>query len=295
MRDHLQMRPIRRVDRVALDALWVALWRRRHQLQRSVRRTDTEGFWSYWLQRQLAPIPRSSSGDGVAILLVHGRPWTLQTQLAACLQASRIGRVVVSCNSPDASLHRVPLLSHPRVELRMADPAQNQLRRFAVAVDQDADRFVLIDDDLFVEPTAIDFLCQSLDESPAAPCGIIGQSLQEDGDWAISVTARHGRVDVLNCIYACTHEHAVRAFALADELQWTEAERYSYPADDVLISFAGKERPRVHGLSFIKDPAAQARTATFRLTRFDDNRRDWVNQLQAMTGIPAAANEDNAP
>jgi hypothetical protein len=86
----------------------------------------------------------------------------------------------------------------------------------------------------------------------------------------------------------------VRAFELADELQWSEVDRYAYPADDVLISFSGKERPEVHGLAFIRDPAAAARGATFHTVEFDKNRRQWVTQLQAMTGIPAVTSEHDA-
>lgn len=230
----------------------------------------------------------------MAVILVHRRPVNVDLQVRAALLAPSIGEVVVSCNNPEVRLDDWLTVSSPRLRTRL-DYGRNQTRRYAVALESGADRFVLPDDDVLFSPEAIDEFCRALGDGAAMPIGMAGQRLGPSGLWESGITAAGEEVDVLNRAYACTRAHAEGVFENAALLGWDEEATFSNPADDVLVSFAGIGCPTIAPLRHVNCVSHDdGRLSTFLQPGFHDARAEWVATLRATRGRSAASRAPGA-
>jgi hypothetical protein len=224
--------------------------------------------------------PKSSNGEYAAILLVHRRPANIDMQVRAALCAPSVGEVVVSCNNPKVKLKDWIGVSSPRLRL-IEDEGRNQTRRYDVALDTGADRLVLPDDDVLLTPDALDAFCRSLPADGSYPIGMAGQRVSARGVWESAIDFDGEEVDVLNRAYVCTREHAANVFRNADLLGWSEEERFSFPADDVLLSFGGETCPRIVEVEHVNCIShSHSAIATYRQADFHESRTEWVNGLR---------------
>lgn len=258
----------------------IAKWRRATRRGRPVHPSET-GFWPLGLKLLASKPPTSSSGSFAAIILVHKRPANLALQVRAALHAPSIGEVIVSCNNPEVRLDDWIGLTSPRLRL-LEEAGRNQTRRYRIALDSGAERFVLPDDDVLMSSEALDAFCLSLPANPAYPLGIAGQRCSDDGAWESAVVGAHEEVDVLNRAYVCTREHAAGVFRNAELLGWNEQELYSNPADDLLLSYTGTALPRLVDVDFVNCIShAHRAISTYRQENFNKLRSGWVAEMRA--------------
>ena len=270
------------------ELLELARWRRRVPRSKgSAYEAHFKGFWPLVARSRIRPLPRASSGRFTAVLLVHRRQWNADLQVRLALQSPAIGRVVVSNDNPELDVHDVVRARSPRLVLRN-DAGRNQTRRFAVAAEDGADRFFLLDDDIFVSSEAITSMCARFEQDMSTPAGIWGQRLIGEA-WEHAIQGDRERVDVLNRGYLCTRDQAERVFELTAALGWSEEKTFrSVPCDDVLLSFTGDGPPRVIAADYIDCVShSEADISSFRQAGFHDARVTAIHELRQLTGIAA--------
>jgi hypothetical protein len=119
-----------------------------------------------------------------------------------------------------------------------------------------ADFYMIIDDDLLVTPSQLDSLCQQLYRDPQNVHGLFGAQyrVSEEEYPSIYVKEVDKHVDILNRIYAFSRETLERCFVISDWLIDQYPDKYSSNSpcllqnDDIVLSFSGLSRPRVHRL-----------------------------------------------
>ena len=109
-----------------------------------------------------------------------------------------------------------------------------------------------VDDDIFLTPRQWSRLFQTLVNDEDRPHGLIGSQYRpgtksSNGSPFHHITDVEAEVDVLIGAYAFTSEHLKRVFELAAKigvLDLSQVRNY----DDILLSFGGTKRPRIHAL-----------------------------------------------
>lgn len=191
------------------------------------------------------------------ILPSYRRPTNIQRQLHD-IAAAPIGdkRVILTNNNPELDIWRyleplqpawVSVVQQPRHRLSSF--------RFELAREVTSPYLLSLDDDLFLGPDQIAALGQTVVDNPRAPHSIWGQNIirKDDGSEDF-VMVRHMdcQVDILNRAYALTREHVARFFEMLDALDIPGVDELG-PADDILISHCGTERPWCHELGGFED------------------------------------------
>lgn len=250
------------------------------RLRRTSYHPNRSGFWRLWWNTGWTRPPASHDGDVVTVLLVHERPANLDLQLRLVLSMPSTKAVVVSNNNPAVDAQRWTSVEDPRVVFRF-DPGVNQTRRYQIAREIEAEFFVFLDDDIFIEPHDLERLVARLREDPADPIGVMGQTMAADGSWEGGIEDDGARVDVLNRMYVCTSAHVDGVFDRASDLGWSEEEVVAQPADDVLLSFAGTGRPLIVNTPIVDCLSHNdTKIATFRQPGFHEARSGWVRTLR---------------
>ena len=238
------------------------------------------GFWPMWFRANRRRPRIQPGGDVVAILLVHKRPGNLDLQIRQLMGAPSVSRIVVSGNNPDVDPGAWCTVVDDALTFR-TDLGRNQTRRYAIAAENASPIYVLLDDDIFFEPTELERLFQLFRDDPTNPLGVMGQAIRSDGSWVGAITDAASDVDVLNRMYICSDHHVKAVFGNAETLGWSEEELFSNPADDVLVSFAGPGSPTVVLAEFVDCLSHNdAGIATFRQPGFHEARSEWVAGLR---------------
>lgn len=184
------------------------------------------------------------------VLLSYRRPANLDVLLHSVLRCEFVERVIVCNNNPEVRLAGLLTAEDPRVTLLEQPRPTRQGIRLRLAAESGA-RFILsIDDDLFLTPEQLGLLFWRLVEAPRVPHGLSGEVARapEAGTkypYDIDVSRRSQEVDHLTRVYGFTDAHAREALGLAGELGLPPPEALGN-GEDLLLSFAGEGRPRIH-------------------------------------------------
>lgn len=193
--------------------------------------------------RSPPPEPRAGA-DVVLTLNAFRRPDNVPLIVHLALATPSVREVFISHNDPSIPL---PLPPHPRVRVFGRGGSYGPLGRYLVARESDAERFLSIDDDVFLHPTQLEQLVRASRRDPSVPHGFYGQLF--DGERYHHNRGRSdGRVDVLNRAYAFTRAHLDRYFELLDALGFEEGARRALTMDDVVLTFCAEARPKMHDL-----------------------------------------------
>jgi hypothetical protein len=152
-----------------------------------------------------------------------------------------------------------------------------------------ADFYLIIDDDLLVTPSQIDSLCRNLYRDPQTVHGLFGSrySLSEELYPSVYVKEADDNVDILNRIYAFSRETLERAFLISDWLVNMYPHKYlgnsssSLQDDDIVLSFSGLSRPRVHRLGKVAtDVSGFSNDALSRNSEFIARRVELIKDIR---------------
>jgi hypothetical protein len=143
-----------------------------------------------------------------------------------------------------------------------AGTARPPLSRYETARQDGAERFVLVDDDLFLSPEQVLALFRRLVADPGVPHGMFGQRFPrpDASDHRVAfencVHSAETDVDVLNRIYLVTREHVQRLWRLHDLAAREAPDLRLGFVDDILLSVAAPARPRIHDVGpFLECPS----------------------------------------
>ena len=221
--------------------------------------------WRYARWRARCSLGRASAFAGperlTAVLASFARPQNLAPLVASMLACRFVDRVVVTNHEPSVRIADWVRRRDPRLTLLDAPRAEPPLHRFEVAREAPGERFLILDDDLFLAPVQVRSLFVRLLEDLTVPHGMFGQRVVDptaddpDRVYRNRVHGEEGDVDVLNRAYLFTRAHLDRFFVLRDALVAAGVPDAGF-LDDLLLSRAGVGRPRLHDVGpFLECPS----------------------------------------
>ena len=241
-----------------------------------------------WQKRARAEtvVPQGSA-DVTAILLAYRRPQNIVPIVRSLLRVPQIGRVLVSNNNSRTSFPAGLGLGDPRVQVVQQVIDRPTHLRFSLALADGAPYFLFVDDDVFLTPVQIDRLLRKLKAEPDVPHGVIGQIYDAWMDRVHhNVRDHEGRLEILNCVYAVTREHAAGFFRLAESLGIVPGDPMWNLSvwDDMVLSHAGAGKPKTHCLGTVcVCPSAGADgIAVFRTESFFRTRMHLLQRLRKL-------------
>ncbi len=201
------------------------------------------------------------------------------------LKAPSIQRVILSNNNPNLKMADWFGNTSSRVTVIEQGSSCASSLRYRIALEQDSPLFVAIDDDVFLRPSQIETLCETLRAHPCSPCGICG-SVYDERSHVLHNIGRPGDVDIIHQAYAFTPRHVRRFFDLATALRLGPAHEawQSTTWDDIVISHSGLSKPRVADVgAFTECPTgAEAGVAAWRADGFVPFRMALFHRLRAL-------------
>jgi len=230
--------------------------------------------------------PQEHAARLTVVLLSFARPRNIQPIAESVLRCDFVDRLVISNNDPRVRLADHVRIASPRAAILEQESPCPPMRRFEIARDLPGDYFLALDDDVLLGARQIDAVFRALVADPVAPHGVIGQVM--DGDERAGVRPyrllerRDASVDVLNRAYFFTAAHRDRFFTLLAAIA-RQPLRYG---DDIVLSFSGERRPRIHDVGRVlyfpsgDDPAV----ARWLEPGFQEYRSAVYRDLVAVTG-----------
>jgi hypothetical protein len=210
-------------------------------------------FRYFWLRLTLrlgSPPRRVDGRTCVVILLSHNRPQNLPILIRGALCNGFVSRIVVSNSNRKVRLNDWIDIKDPRLllvdETRPTQPGHRLVLARAVG----AEYVLTVDDDIFFTPGQWARLFDSLLRDEEVPHGVTG-NIYRPGIMSANrspfhpVTGLETDVDVLIGAYAFTSRHLTCVFELAAKIGVSDLSQFRN-GEDILLSFAGTRRPRIH-------------------------------------------------
>jgi hypothetical protein len=229
------------------------------------------------------------------ILQSYARPKNMELIIRTALKCRFVGQVILSNNNPELDLSHLHNLGDSRLVLLHQDRKMPCGTRYDLASTLPFHYFMSIDDDVFLTPRQISSLFAALIENPAVPHGLFGQIWRkvEVGSrqrWMLKgVPLRHeGPVDVLNCVVAFTSEHAESYREVLRRIGKSGSEDLG-PADDIVVSASGSNRPLCHSVGRILTCAStdDPQIAAFLQPGVRSYRENIFRQVHAICSSPS--------
>jgi glycosyltransferase involved in cell wall biosynthesis len=272
-------------------------------------RTGFLALYARWsLGAMLSPPVTSALPEKLTIVVPsYKRPENLHPLVRALLKASFVERIIVSNNNPDIRMEDWIGLRDERLHIINQPKRTAPGIRFSLARETQGRFFATIDDDIFLSPTQLRTLFEALVRAPAMPHGVRGERYAPDepmpysreflenfmgtvpdyGGWRPGMEGVDASVDVINGVYFFTREHLEELFRLAGELKLDVPELFN--GEDILLSFCGTERPRIHALEdrFLNCLSEVRRgVATFVQEGFYPRRTQLFLSLRELKSLP---------
>jgi hypothetical protein len=216
-----------------------------------------------------------------AIFLTHNRPQNISVLVEAALRNRFVTRVVVSNSNLRVKIRDWVASTDSRLLLVDETSPTQPGHRLVLARQTGAEYVLAIDDDIFLTPGQWRNFFGLLLADDECPHGIIGHVYRpgitsSNGSPFHHVAGREMEVDVLIGAYAFTSEQLKRVFELAARIGVSDLSRVrNY--DDILLSFGGTKRPRIHPL---KPALLCASTSLPGVAMWTSNREFWDERIR---------------
>ena len=220
------------------------------------------------------------------VLLSYGRAANLNTIVDACLASPFVQRVILSNNNPALQMRDFVRQRDPRLQITDQPARCYPSKRYELARDSGEQWLLCIDDDTFLTPRQIRSLFESLLADPERPHGIAGENFGAANGTASYIFGRPGEAEEVDCLvwaYAFTREHALRYFALLEELGIGSSSLRAN--EDIVISDSGAGRPLVHhfGTLHLCSSRDSESVATSKQAGFREQREALLRKVSALT------------
>ena len=210
------------------------------------------------------------------ILLSFARPKNIQRIINSIKQSESFGWIVLSNNQPKVNLIEYLSGDNTGVSIINQKSVMPPIIRMEIARNTDADYFIFIDDDIFLQPRQIDGLLGKLIDDPTRPHGIIGEKHQiVENKLRVQTGFQNtdSEVTVINSVYACTKKHILRFFEIFAKLGYGKPTDLRF-GDDIILSASGEKSPLIHDLGPIHICATynHPEIAQWKKTDFNEHR-----------------------
>ena len=189
------------------------------------------------------------------ILLSYKRIRNMLPIARAILRLPFVKKIIISNNNPDYDIGDWVTLHDQRLICINQKMHTAPGIRFALAMNDEADFFISIDDDVFLYPCQIKILFDYLKAHPENPVGVQGENYCPDASqvygknlidkcgWVPGLFGFHGSVDVINRVYGFTKTHMEKMHVLSQLLNIDITNLYN--GEDILLSVTGESRPQI--------------------------------------------------
>jgi hypothetical protein len=170
----------------------------------------------------------------------------LAPQVRNVLKCAWVERLIVLNHNPGVTIGDFGV-ADPRLVVVNHSERRGCGHRWVVASRFEFEYLVVVDDDLHLFSWQLNRLFGHLLDAPEAPHGLSGMRVGDDG--SLSFHQRQNMtVDLLCEVYAVTRPHVERYIALSDMLTRDPklSDLLEWSCDFVVISHAGRGRPRIH-------------------------------------------------
>ncbi|MBC8073384.1 MAG: MFS transporter, partial [Deltaproteobacteria bacterium] len=236
------------------------------------------------------------------VVLNYKRPANIHLIVRSALKCRFVDKVVVSNNNPDYRARQLTSAESERLVLIDQPRQTRQGIRFALAAAHDSELYIAIDDDVFLSPRQLERLFTFLVADPSVPHGIGGEARKTCSEQDLPprgygfVTGVNGdrEVDHLTRVYAFTREHLGTALGLFEQLGMADLAQVGN-GEDIVLSFSGRSRPRIHRVGQVAQCASFAceGIATFTShANFFAERAQIHDRLLALRGRTLAPTGD---
>lgn len=232
-------------------------------------------YWKWTLDGYISYPVSLATDEKVTIVIPSyhaSRARNLQPLVRSILKCNFVEKIIISNHNPEIRLEDWVQTGDDRVML-----INHLVRRgcgygWVVASQQNADYFIVIDDDMLIYPQQLTVLFQQLIKKPELPHGFIG--IRADGEYIIHQEAE---VECLYNIYAVTKAHIQKYLEYTKEMVangYVSQESIEYWGDDLVLSQTGTGQPRIHKAGSIRQckTTKTSGVATFTENQFEGQR-----------------------
>ncbi len=234
--------------------------------------------------------PYSLPKSFCAVLTSFGRPENMPWLIAAFLRAPFVCEILLLNNNASVPMKKLLPCKDPRIVPIQALRNDPVAWRLVHAAARPWSYFLIVDDDVFLQPQQIVALARKLVDAPECPHGVLGDIWEPDGvsgSRRVWPRAQDVAVDDLLRVYALSNEHLREAMRLMKTAGEAGLD-FSF-CDDLLISCSGTQRPRIHDVGQWVNCLSSGDTevALFRTApRFDEKRRQLRRWLKDVKPLP---------
>jgi hypothetical protein len=241
-----------------------------------------------WRKRTLGSevAENTVTGDTTVMLNSFRRPQNIDFLARIYLRLPSIRKVIVSNNNSRIRIRDWVQVSDPRLVLIDQPVDRMCVFRVELARRGNSRYFIFNDDDIFLTPQQIGQILSMLRADPGRLHGVQGEIFDPAQNCLIhDIRRRKTEVDIINRLYFLTAEHIREFFRLTDLLKLGP----DNPADDMLLSFSGTDRPLVHDAGPFMDCPTNDMPgiALWRQEGFFDYRVRLFHRLSGLKSFPA--------
>ena len=216
-------------------------------LERSVRELL---FWKWKLDSYFRSNTNSGLNQKATVILTcysEKRARNMDPLIRTLLKCDFVEKVLLSNHNPKLDIKKWIKIKNDRFVL-INQPVKRECGyRWLVAGNENADFFLIIDDDVLVKQKQVTLLFNKLIEHSEIPHGLSGIL---DNNYIVYCDTE---VDILFNLYAVSKEHIKLYLKFVEKL----SKDYSLPdlwielSDDMIISKTGNKRPMIHDAGFL--------------------------------------------
>lgn len=191
------------------------------------------------------------------------------------LRCNFVREIIATSHNPELDIFKWVHIRDPRLKLiNNNETKKGPGYRWFIANTVDSDYFLVIDDDFLIFPGQLATLFRFLIEGPDIPHGVSGK-LVIDGKF---YTRKNMEVEILSQIFAVTRKHIEKYMEIIDIIKTNRPDIYpsiEEIADDIVISRAGKQKPRIHDVGY----NLRCKTASKKGVALNQNKSFWPKRL----------------
>jgi hypothetical protein len=245
------------------------------------------------LEREIATLRHDgleSTERCSVVLLSHNRPYNMDMIVKAAMQSGVVTDLVVSNSNRNVTISEWISSEDSRITLIDDRSPTRPGHRFTLAERMTSNCILAIDDDFFLTPKQWRELLRRLAALPSVPHGFRGNEYlpgtrSSNGSPFHHVQNISRETDVLIGAYAFTREHLGRMRILANEMGLGDLSQLAN-GEDILLSFCGHGRPRLHDLGKIFACASESLEG---IALWKTHKNFWQERVDMYNRTKAAA------
>ena len=279
---------------LVLARSWDALWHPQFYPTRGRRKLLDYILQSISFRWQLFAAKRIDFPDRprlTVILTSFKREANIPFILESVLSLPYVTEVILTNNNPGRKIDLRRFANDPRLLVYNQKQPTACGYRYDLALRSGGERFIVIDDDIFLSPQQIDLLYSQFLENPSKLHGVQGQNWNGGTESSLPFpVVGESEVDVLNRIYVLDRSSLETMYRVLAKFGIKDSSKI-HNAEDIFVSFSGTAKPQIHAIGkWVDCPTGYKNDTAIYLNRphFQQERNLIFNQLKLLQDDPEA-------